>query len=203
MLRVIKGEEPTFLGEYKRRANPKVWNDYDEITKGTLREYILDKEQQGLCPYCERVIDSIEEGHVEHFKPRIKYPHLFQDYNNLLVSCNDKSTCGSHKGGRFSDDLINPINEEPTDYLTYNMATGEVCEVDYDKRERVRCTIDLLNLNHRKLCETRKKLINMLLSCKNSKENFEAILANHKEEDKNFPELIKILEKFYQLSDTI
>ena len=113
------------------------------------------------------------------------------------MSCNDKSTCGNHKGGRFSDELINPINEEPTDYLTYNMATGEVCEVDCDKRERVRCTIDLLNLNNRKLCGTRKKVIKMLLGCRNNstEDNFKMILMNYKKEDKNYPELVSILER--------
>lgn len=66
MLKVSKVEEPDFIVEFKRKNSPKVWGDYNSEIKNQIKEFILEKEQQGYCAYCERRIHESIESHIEH-----------------------------------------------------------------------------------------------------------------------------------------
>lgn len=85
MLKIIKENEPEFLLQYKRKSSPKTWSDYDDKEiKNNIKEFILKNEQNQYCAYCQRTIYSNDESHIEHIKPRDKFPKLFQEYNNIL-----------------------------------------------------------------------------------------------------------------------
>ena len=74
-------------------------------------------EQGFICCYCEgRII--VDKSHVEHFRPRNRYPLLQLDYSNLLCSClweqspGTPDHCGHRKGSWFDEDaLISPLQE--------------------------------------------------------------------------------------------
>jgi len=195
MLKINKKNEPEFLLEYKRKNAPKTWNDYDKDIKDSLKEFILGKEQEEYCSYCQRTIYSNDEAHIEHIQPRDKYPKLFQDYNNIIISCNEKHTCGMNKGNDYDDNFINPVLDNPNEYLDFNLANGEILP-KYTQEEtlsykRAKYTIEILNLNHYKLKEARKNLIDILQVYKENYDDYNEYLQFFLDDKHSFPSLIK------------
>lgn len=192
MLKVNKEQEPEFLLEYKKKYSPKAWTDYNKDNiRSKLKENILVLEQEEYCPYCEKRIYD-DEGHIEHIKPRDLYPKEFQNYNNLIISCDEKNSCGKHKGNKYNDNFINPVIDNPNDYFSYNLASGEVVPKNNDENSnayiRARYTIDVLNLNSYELKNARMNLVDMLsVYTGENKEYIQYFLdARHE-----FPSLIK------------
>ena len=166
MLKVNKEQEPDFLLEYKKKYSPKSWADYNKDNiRSKIKENILVLEQEEYCPYCEkRIYDN--EGHIEHVKPRDLYPKEFQNYNNLMISCDEKNSCGKYKGNKYDNNFINPIVDNPEDYFDYNIASGEIVPKNNDANSneyvRAKYTIDTLNLNSYELKNARMNLVDML-----------------------------------------
>ncbi|MFD3156747.1 retron system putative HNH endonuclease [Haloimpatiens sp. FM7330] len=197
MLKVNKEQEPNFLLEYKKKYSPKSWNDYnkDDI-KAKIKENILVIEQYEYCPYCEKRIYDNNDGHIEHIKPRDNYPKEFQNYNNLLVSCNQKNSCGMYKKNKYDDKFINPVIDNPENYFSYNIANGEIIPKSNDEHSneymRVTYTIEILNLNCYELKEARKALIDILEVYRGNYEEYNEYLQFFIDDGHNFPSLIKL-----------
>ena len=190
MLKVNKKDEPEFFSEFKKKEKPKDWKDLDFEIKKKLKKHMLENEQKiddkSYCPYCEMIISSenndLKEDkkcHIEHIKPKSKFPNLAFDYRNFLTSCSDKNTCGHCKQSDWDNKLfINPIEENPEEYFSYSIRTGKIIPkkeagLEYEKAIK---TIEILNLNENKLCDYRKSYINQILnSIKNSRNNDEKI----------------------------
>lgn len=181
MINIIKGNEPDFFTDFKRRYTPSNWNDYQQIQerqriniKEQLKDHMLLEEQDLFCGYCERPIDTCT-SHIEHIRAKSKYPHLFQDYNNLMVSCMSKVSCGNYKDGKgkiafpdYYEKFINPVMKNPKDYFTYDLKTGEVIlkgNITIDMMEKGCITIGVLNLNEKSLVSARKTYLIKLSSC--------------------------------------
>ena len=78
-----------------------------------------------------------------------------------MTGCLENQSCGSIKGNRWDDKFINPVENNPEDYFEYSISTGEIIPkyktgIKYEMAIR---TIDILNLNQKKLCESRRILI--------------------------------------------
>lgn len=190
MLKVNKKDEPEFFSEFKKKEKPKDWKDLDFEIKKKLKKHMLENEQKiddkSYCPYCEMIISSenndLKEDkkcHIEHIKPKSKFPNLAFDYRNFLTSCSDKNTCGHCKQSDWDNKLfINPIEENPKEYFSYSIRTGKIIPkkeagLEYEKAIK---TIEILNLNENKLCDYRKSYINQILnSIKNSRNDDEKI----------------------------
>ena len=164
MLKIDKNYEPKFFAEFKKKSNPKSWKDFDFEIKDKLKEYMLENEQKidgnYFCPYCERQI-SVEKSQIEHIKPKDKFPKLFHNYSNFLTGCLENQTCGSIKGNKWDDNFVNPVEYNPRDYFEYSISTGEIIPkyengIEYEMAMK---TIEILNLNQKKLCESRKSFI--------------------------------------------
>lgn len=129
---------------------------------------MLKEEQNYYCPYCERKIITKYEihdseknidialrkkSHIEHIIPKSIKPQFFQEYNNFLVSCTDKETCGMAKENSYSDNFINPVLENPQEYFEYDIKTGEIRakKSSLEKQLKAEETIKILNLNQSKL----------------------------------------------------
>ena len=196
MLKVNKDEEPDFLLEYKRKYSPKSWADYNKDgIRSKIKESILVLEQEEYCPYCEkRIYDN--EGHIEHIKPRDLYPKEFQSYNNLIVSCDEKNSCGKYKRNNYSNNLINPVIDDPDEYFDYNIASGEIIPKNNDEssKEYIRAiyTIETLNLNCYELKEARKALIDILNVYRENYDEYNSYLQYFLDDRQNFPSLIKL-----------
>lgn len=197
MLIVNKEQEPNILLEYKKKYSPKSWDDYnkDDI-KSKIKENILVLEQKEYCPYCEKRLYYNKDGHIEHIKPRDIYPKEFQSYDNLLVSCNQKNSCGMYKKNKYDDKFINPVIDNPKKYFNYNIANGEIVPKNNDENsnEYIRATysINVLNLNSYELKEARKVLIDMLEVYRENYEEYNEYLEFFIDDGHNFPSLIEL-----------
>lgn len=179
MLKVQKTLEPKFYKDFKTKHISKInnWddmNDHYEV-KQELREYMIIEEQNFKCPYCESLIYDESEGNIEHIRPKDKFKELYLDYNNFLTSCRSTYSCDNFKGSKWDENFINPVLEDPRDYFTYDLYSGEVIPKSDDKtiKEKVEKTIEILNLNHNNLKNKRRNFIKMLSKLK--REDFEFI----------------------------
>ena len=163
----IDKKEPVFFTKAKKGIklpkNSNAWSD-EKIAKirSDLRNYILNNEQHNLCAYCERKIESnSEKSNIDHFKTRNLFPQETVAYDNLLVSCNNKKTCSSHKDKNIKskeeyEKIVNPITENPDDFFDY-LPTGEIVA----KNQKAKFTIEIFNLGTFEadnIVQSRKKL---------------------------------------------
>ncbi|MGL5639500.1 MAG: retron system putative HNH endonuclease [Cetobacterium sp.] len=162
MFKVNKTLEPEFFTNFKKHHKMNNWNDYKEHPniKQQLREYSLFEEQELCCPYCEIEID-VENSETEHIKPKDLFPDEFQNFDNLISACKTSKRCGNSKSNLWNIKFINPVLEDPQDYLTYDIKTGEIkplanTGVDFEK---AKITIEILNLNDKRLVNARKNFI--------------------------------------------
>lgn len=176
MFKVTKKGEPQFFKDFKRKNKIVNWSDYTPEIKSRLKDYMFEEEQGYNCPYCELVITK-ENSQIEHIKPKDKFPNGLSDYFNYLVGCQNKNTCGQYKGNKWSENFINPMAK---DGIKYKKAIE---------------TIEILNLNEKRLCEMRKIFI---LECENTikylknKEEISYFLDIYSE----FPTLKQYLKNF-------
>lgn len=150
MRRIIKDEPPEFWVRFLRK-NPGILykdiKDRDVLEK--LHEYLV-KEQQYLCCYCCKRIES-DNIHNEHIKPQKTYGYLSTDYQNIVGSCQTKDTCGRQKSSKYEETLfVSPLDEDCENHFYYN-PDGTVAGIT----KKGKYTVELLNLNSYKLVEAR------------------------------------------------
>lgn len=181
MLKVNKKDEPQFFTEFKRKKNPKNWDELDKLEnryiKKELKYHILKNEQnigdKSYCSYCEIILFS------------------------------ENKTCGHSKQSIWDDKLfINPVEENPEEYFSYSMRTGKIIPkkengLEYEKAVK---TIEILNLNEDNLCEYRKTyMLKIIDTIGNLNDNNKIEIINYFDE---FPTLKKFLieniEIFYE-----
>jgi uncharacterized protein (TIGR02646 family) len=192
MLKVDKKSEPSFLTDFKKRNKPSTWKDYNQgDIKPKLKEFMLDNEQDGYCPYCEVYVKN-DKSHIEHIRPKDIFPRVFDNHDNLMTCCMNPNTCGGSKANKYDENFINPVIKNPDEYLEYDLASGDIVPIHSEGEyyEMAMYTIDLLNLNYRKLSDARKSLsieLNYLYE--------ESDFDYYKDELKKFPSLIDFIKE--------
>jgi len=88
--------EPAELGNHRRRNPGGSWDDAAFQTVRSIVRHQLNREQEGLCVYCEGLLLE-DEGHIEHIKSKGLNPPLTFVYDNLAHSCNGPGHCGHQK----------------------------------------------------------------------------------------------------------
>lgn len=179
--------------KYQLDENKK-WDDLPRSIKRKLK-IVLWEEQFSLCIYCEGEIphpsdknscyERIDErrklilqdekkiggedrtcSHIEHIKPKGKFPLLKFSYENLMLSCEGiddedvklRNSCGHHKDDeRYKDDgfdeakFINPVQDKGSaSYFSFYPDTGKIYSSGINDF-KANYTIDRLNLNARYL----------------------------------------------------
>ena len=119
--------------------------------------------------YCGRGIELEERNrhHIEHFRPRARYPDCELTYRNLFLSCGPQHwqgsaqpTCGNEKKAWFDEDCyIEPAPEEACQ-RRFVFASGGF--IQGDGSPEANKMIDVLNLNHNELTAERSALIEHL-----------------------------------------
>lgn len=160
MKHIKKNKEPEAFTKWVKKNSKKSWDEFvregGEI-KGVLNNTLLE-EQGYLCCYCECRVDSY---HIDHFKPKGKFPKERFSYSNLHISCTtqgEKARCGHKKLEEFSNDLISPLEEDCALHFSYT-TTGKIVGLDQRGEE----TIRICNLNSQALTDMRKVLIDSFL----------------------------------------
>ena len=157
MKRIVKDPEPEVFSEWKandRMAHQPNWNRVRSLLKQQLHEALM-QEQGFLCCYCE-VSVTAEDSHIEHFRPRGRYPALQLDYDNLHCSCQRELSpgeprhCGNRKKGWFDANLlVSPLVPDCEDRFIFT-ANGDI----FPRRDNdagAKETIRKLGLNIAKL----------------------------------------------------
>ncbi|MFL0805876.1 MAG: TIGR02646 family protein [Oceanobacter sp.] len=165
------------------------WGQFVGKRESGLLFDLLLEEQYGLCAYSEIRPDEHELGfHVEHVKPKSKYPAQTFDHHNLVLSAlssqdlnalkteygdnteeSESEPMGSYyfgghaKKSTFNAELfLSPLQEYPhNDYYLY-LSDGRVVAHPLGSesdQQRTQYTIDVLNLNHPMLVALRKEWI--------------------------------------------
>lgn len=149
------GQMPVETAKWIRKNKTATWNlPTDE--KLLLKSQLLN-EQNSICCYCGSAL-SIHGSHIEHIKCQDKYPNLRFDYANLLVSCNGHNAkhCGHKKGN--ADLPIDPLMDECDSEIKLNLAG----ELEANHSDDASHSINILNLNDRRLRSLRKSKIDMI-----------------------------------------
>ena len=71
----------------------------------------LVEETKAKCAYCEGYIEDVSFPHVEHIKPKSKFPELAHLWENLTIAC---AACNIAKGDYFFEEaqLLNPYKDD-------------------------------------------------------------------------------------------
>ena len=111
---IVKGEfieEPRYNSRYK---TPDI--------QAKLKSLYHNK-----CAYCENVV---EQGHVEHFRPKKSYYWLAYSWDNLLYAC---PTCNQYKGTVFDISGEKAVPPKESDDLS---GINSWSSQKYDSQER-------------------------------------------------------------------
>ena len=160
--------------EIKKVKTPDFFNSWikDKKEHGQrLKEFILENEQQNVCCYCEkRITPDNDHSHLEHIRPRSKFPQFKNDYKNIVVSCQTAKRCGNAKGDQFNEYFIVPTEENPGEYLTYS-PNGKIRAIGDNSKGNE--TINILKLNAPSLVGARRALFFKLHAMRDAIDDFE------------------------------
>jgi len=167
---VDKGNEPRELQDFKQ-ANRKTpqnlrYDALDARIKHALREQML-REQGAVCAYTMEAIGRSEAAdcHVEHIRPQSADEANELDCRNMVLCAPGNSDLAqadwgaNKKGGAEVDEnnFVSPLNRNCETRLKFG-ANGDVRSANPEDTA-AGDTIDLLNLNHRRLLDARSILI--------------------------------------------
>jgi len=164
---IEKSSEPENLRGFRISDDPNWnpgWKDLDSRTdiKRSIHETLV-AEQGFICCYCERRITR-DESHIEHIKPRSRYPDDSLDYGNLLASCMREMEkrkprhCGMRKDNWYDESLfISPTDSACEGRFGFT-GMGQIYSLD-DGDAAANETIDRLGLDIRKLRAKRKGVL--------------------------------------------
>lgn len=174
MIRVDRGRAPAVLPRSRKKwlealARAKTPEERERALGRYRHDAIKDAlvaAFHGKCAYCESYIRHVDYGHIEHFRPRAKYPKKTFDWSNLVLAC---GVCNGseHKGDAFplqADDgpLINPCTEEPAQHLSFDYDPVARLASVHGRTQRGRTTEKLLGLNRSDLRTYRSKRLKQL-----------------------------------------
>lgn len=161
---VKRARWPDELVQYRNSsAGAENWDGMPAEHKNAVRDALLE-DQRNVCCYCMRRIDA-ESMKVEHYRPQSRYPAEVLSWKNLLAACRGneggpwhQQTCDTRK--QDTDLVVDPLRADSVRDLRY-LADGRIKsnseEVDDDLNER-------LNLNFRQLRESRKQVLDALVT---------------------------------------
>jgi uncharacterized protein (TIGR02646 family) len=140
----------------KKRDSKRLKRLVERYKSADVRD-ALYKMYGGLCCYCEAEIGVVAFEHIEHRKPKTRFPGSCFIWGNLHLAC---PKCNHAKAEKWVK--RNPILDSVTDvpisqHLDYEFseALGVICSA---KTSRAQTTIDHAQLNRDKLCETRESV---------------------------------------------
>ena len=133
MKRIGKGAEPRQFSIWKkqdRMSHLPRWNRVSAAIRKSIHESLM-REQGFICCYCESRI-AMDDSHIEHFRPKTKFPDRQLDYENLHCSCQrdlsrgEPRHCGHRKGSWFDEKLLlSPLEADCEDRFRFT-ANGDV-----------------------------------------------------------------------------
>jgi uncharacterized protein (TIGR02646 family) len=186
---IKKSQEPPSFTQWKQQANldwQPTWNSFQAPQKNDVHDALL-KEQGKICCYCGIAITRDRNAvavdalgiktsisHIEHLKPRSKYPDEALVYENLLASCQGEreenppypyENCGTLKDEWYDEQfIVSPLNSDCASFFSFTGAGEMLPTEEPEKRLAAQTTIDKLGLNISKLIAFRRKAVDGVLT---------------------------------------
>ena len=174
MRNVVRLEEPLSLQENGEKWKKELLAKIDECKQIELKvpDLFFDKYKQNdvkerlvemygsYCCYCEGLIGVVNYGHIEHRKPKRKFPNETFDWENLHLSCD---ICNTKKGTKYSTrfPILDAVKDKISDHMEYEVnATG--CWWT-DRSPRGKTTEEHADLNREKLRGHRLEAFNEVM----------------------------------------
>ncbi len=174
MIRVKRGRAPDVLTRNRAR-----WlRELQRAKTPQERQSALDRYRHkdvkkalvtlfhGKCAYCESFILHVDYGHIEHYRPKAKYPKQTFTWSNLVLAC---GVCNGseYKGDHFplkaeGGPLINPCAEDPARHLSFEYDPVAMLASVRGKTTRGDTTEKYLGLNRQDLRTHRSSIIKKL-----------------------------------------
>jgi uncharacterized protein (TIGR02646 family) len=154
MIRLQKRAEPAVLAVNAAKWTAKF------ATDNKLKHYAhpdirstLKEEAHHKCAYCEGRMEYVSSSHIDHIRPKSRFPELVCEWSNLTLAC---EVCNRNKGNYFEKDclLLNPYLDDPETHLKWY---GPM--VTHRTPDRGRMTISRLDLNRPELLYKRSQLL--------------------------------------------
>ena len=131
---------------------------YKKLTDADDIRPALEEMYSGLCCYCEAKIGTVSFSHIEHRKPKKRYPKFTFDWDNLHLAC---QVCNTFKGDKWCD--TNPILDSAEDNIPEHLGYKIQGATRWPKSHRGITTIEHAELNRWKLREDRAEIISEVL----------------------------------------
>jgi len=196
MRNIQKQAEPKSLTQHRCNTSAN-YDNYDK--KDDLRDSLVS-EQRGICCYCmQRIRPNLESMKIEHWQSQSpnKFPKKQLDYGNLLGAClgeHGQSKKNQHCDTRKGDDdiLFNPANPSHDVERFFKLpATGLIQSDDPQIQKQISDEISddiddpkikhysSLNLNHPKLVNNRKAVIDAFIQVLQKEQVRDSDLTKH------------------------
>lgn len=129
---VNRGQEPTELDAVRVKFTPG-WVAYYPHRRGTKPtddkwrafQHTLSTSFKAICGYCEEYC----YGHVDHFRPKSKFPDRVYDWENWVLACPFCNTIGKREKWP-ANGYVNPCENKPSDRpescFVFDTKTGEL-----------------------------------------------------------------------------
>jgi uncharacterized protein (TIGR02646 family) len=121
----------------------------------------------GKCAYCESKILHVDYGHIEHYRPKSRFPKWTFAWSNLLLAC---GMCNGpeHKGDRFPEAAedgppIDPSEEDPGGHFNFHFDPATRLASVYGKTPRGMTMELLVGLNRLELRAFRSTVVRKLI----------------------------------------
>jgi uncharacterized protein (TIGR02646 family) len=163
MIRVRRGRTPKVLTRNRKKwlealARAKTPKEREQALSRYRHDDIktaLVAAFHGKCAYCESSIRQAGYGHIEHFRPKSKYPMKTFDWSNLVLAC-EVCNGSEYKGESFplqadGGPIINPCTEEPAQHLSFDYDPMARLASVHGRTRRGQKTEELLGLNRNDL----------------------------------------------------
>lgn len=105
---------------------------YDHYRQDDVKKRLMQMYKE-LCCYCEGRIGVVEFGHIEHRKPKRKFPEECYNWDNLHLAC---TRCNTKKGEKYSKQypILDAVTNRIHQYLTYDVDRHGVWPKSLKKR---------------------------------------------------------------------
>lgn len=174
MIKVVRKDKPAILMKHEKKWIKNIntalvaHNNHNlENAIGKYKHEDIRKQLKlmfhGRCAYCESKISHIAYPHIEHYRPKSKYPLLAVKWTNLLLSC-ERCNSSENKGDKFpTTKLLNPCVDEPNQHFIFEYDKNTELANILGITARGMMTETTLNLNRVDLLQHRSTYIKKLI----------------------------------------
>lgn len=175
MIKVVRSAKPLILVKNENTWAKALSGASTKLERERASEKYRQKQIQevlkimfhGKCGYCESYIEHVSDPHIEHYRPKSRFPALTFDWNNLLLACG-KCNSTPYKGDKFPEaneggPIVNPCIDNPEDHFGFIYDIQAKLATVVAKTTRGRTTEKLLGLNRNALRQHRSTHVTRLI----------------------------------------